>query len=198
MSELWNTFHLKLFWLTSETHFKRSCYEWTVKHISNEAVMSELRNTFQIKLLWVNCKSTFQMKLLWVNCETHFEWSCYEWAVKHISNEAVMSEVWNTFPMKLLWVNCATHLERSCYEWTEKHISNKALLSELEKQILNEVVMSELWNTFQTKLLWVNWETHFKWGYYDWTVKNISSELLWVNCERHFKWRSYDWTVKHI
>ena len=97
---------------------KWSCYDWTEKNISNEAVMSELWNTVQ-------------MKLIWVSCETYFKWDRYEWNVKHFSNEAFMSELWNTFQMKLLWLNCETRFKWSYYEWTVKHISNEAVMSEV-------------------------------------------------------------------
>ena len=129
MSELWNTFQMKLLWVNTETHFKWNPHEWIVKHIPNGVVVSEL---------W----KTFQKKLLWVNCETHLKWSCYERTEKHISNKAVMSELqkhisnqivmselWNTFRKKLLWVTWKTHFKWSCYEWRLKHISNEALMS---------------------------------------------------------------------
>ena len=106
MSELWNTFQMKLLWVNCEAHFKWSCYEWPVTRISNEAVMSELWNTFH-------------MRLLWVNCETRFKWGCYEWTVKHISNEAVMSEVWNAFSLltQLLLESFRNHREQTLQVW---------------------------------------------------------------------------------
>ena len=149
MSVVWNTFQMKLLWVNCGTHCKWSCFEWTVKHISNEGIMSELSNTFQMYLLWLNCETHLKWRCSEWIAKHIYKWSCYDSTQKHMSNEAVLSELSNIFQIRLLWVNCETHCIWRCFEWTVKHIWKEAF-------------MSELWNTIQMKLLWVNWETHFK------------------------------------
>ena len=136
MSELWNTFQMKLLWVNWETHFKWSCYQRTEKHISNEAVMSEL---------W----KTFQMRLLWVNCETHFKWSCYEWTVKHISNEAVLSEVWNPFSLvtQILLESFWYHRDQTLQVWD--HSLSKIIRK--TKKYLSLVLNTQVLNVAQIK-----------------------------------------------